>query len=245
MKKKLAQKTLKVELEITVSVNDVGEAEANTDQEKEIISHLQSLQQALINQDAALNRQMLAAVIAKLQGYIDQIATQDANAQMAKLVEELKPEEQAYFEEKKDQFADLTRNLRTACMDIQLENAAISEKVEKPGECPAWQPIWQDLLLDINMGKYGKSSSYIDVKPSPSLAPKHFLLARMLTRQADGVHFEARCSCDQFLEGAGEDEDQAFQSLWIAHRKHLALVNTWTNMKSTWKNSRKRHYSRD
>jgi hypothetical protein len=50
-------------------------------------------------------------------------------------------------------------------------------------------------------------------------------MVRYLTRQTDGVHFEARCTCGATLKGVGEDESLALEELWAGYKKHTEFTN--------------------
>jgi hypothetical protein len=43
----------------------------------------------------------------------------------------------------------------------------------------------------------------------------HYLVGRYTTRQPDGVHIEARCTCGEKLEGVGQNESATMGALWL------------------------------
>lgn len=59
----------------------------------------------------------------------------------------------------------------------------------------------------------------IPSRPSHIDAPP-YLAARYVTRQSDGVHVEARCTCGVKLEGVGTDESKALEELWAKFKTH-------------------------
>ena len=48
----------------------------------------------------------------------------------------------------------------------------------------------------------------------------HYLAARYVTRQPDGIPIEARCACGVKLEGVGGDESAALSELWAKFKIH-------------------------
>ncbi len=48
----------------------------------------------------------------------------------------------------------------------------------------------------------------------------HYLVGHYTTHRVDGVHIEARCTCGKKLEGIGDNEGAAMDSLWAEFSKH-------------------------
>ena len=224
MANKVARKTFKVEFELTVEMDELEQCHIQQAEPADQLAHLKRLQQALLEDEAALNRQMLAAVIAKLQDYLDRMASQDSLASLAKSAGGLQPGDCQFFKEYAGEFITLTQPLRLASISARLNHSAVQEWTGEEGGDASWRCVWSDLLLETSLGRELQKLNLI---PDPSAnrpvpSGRHYLLARHLTRQLDGVHFEARCSCDRFLEGVGEDEDHALSALWEAHERHRA-----------------------
>jgi hypothetical protein len=222
MARKLSQKTIKVELEITVSMDEITEeALPEEDQAKEL-AHLQRLQQGLMADEAALQQLMLASALEKLHEYIDYLTTQDNLESLRYVAEKLAPEERNYFQKYRSDFFDLTRPLRRSSISVHLNKSEIDELVPEPAGASGWRMIWKDLVPTSQLSKNlaNMSISLHSAPDIPCSQTSHFLISRHLTQQCDGVHFEARCTCNTVLEGVGVDEDQAVCDLWDRFRKH-------------------------
>ncbi len=220
----LAQKTIRVELELTVSMDEISVENLPVDLSEKDLVHVQHLQQALLSDDAALQELMLAAALGRLHEYFDYLTTQDCLGLLRKLAENLHPEDARFFQKYGTDFFDLTRPLRRSSLSVHLDKSQIDEQIpDQPGET-GWQPIWRDLAPTSELAHHLSSMS-ISLHPlriNPCTDARHHLIARHLTQQSDGVHLEARCTCDAILEGVGTDEDQAVVALWDRFRDHYA-----------------------
>ena len=103
----LVQKTFKMELEFTVTMDELGEEHLGSSDICCTLPLLKQLQQALVKHEPALIRQMLAGAVSKLQEYADYLASQNTVETLKQVVATLEPEEQEYFAEAGDQFSDL------------------------------------------------------------------------------------------------------------------------------------------
>jgi hypothetical protein len=218
----LSQKTFKMELEFTVTMAELGEEHLGNSDICCTLPLLKQLQQALVNHEPALLRQMLAGAVSKLQEYADYLATQSTEESLKQVAETLEPEEREYFEESGDQFTNLTRPIRISSISTRLVNSAIQEKVVSPEGESTLKPVWNDLYPETEFGKQLARLSPPDHQNhlEHTTVPGHYLMVRHLTRQVDGVHCEARCSCDAHFEGVGLDESAALEALWKSHQKH-------------------------
>jgi hypothetical protein len=222
MTKKLAQKTFKVEIEITVDMEEVEEEHLPTQGAADRLTHLKRLQQALLKNEAALTEQMLSAALDKLQEYLDYLVTQDNMRSLEKVADSLEREERQYFEKNEGDFTWLTRPLRQSSLVVRLESGTVHERVNG-GEAEAgWQTVWSDLMQESKLtGLLEQLSITVPLVYSlPHSDDDHHLLPRFLSRQSDGVHMEGRCTCDKALEGVGEDELQALEALWVSFSEH-------------------------
>jgi hypothetical protein len=246
MAKKLAQKTFKIEFEITVEMEEVGQEHLHANQPARLLPRLQRLQQALLNDEPALLELMSAAALNKLQGYLDYVATQDDLAALFQVASSLYARDQDFFQKYRCDFADLTRPVRVSSLTSRLNRSVVEERTTGAAGETEWEPVWSDLLAESALGRLLAKMSILQPQSHPgsqggAFAPDephqpgntsepgenspsqpHYLQARYLTRQRDGVHAEARCTCEKVLEGTGESESQALEALWEAFREHSA-----------------------
>jgi len=223
MAKQLSQKTFKVEFEFTVSMDELEEKHLGNP-DPNCLAWLTQLQKALIQNETALSSQMRAAALNQLQGIADYLAAQDTLAPLKAIADELDAQEVECMDPVSGDFADLTRPLRTSSMSVQLESSRIHEKTDDPGGGEAeWQEVWRDLRQDTELGKLLEQYCVpnLSVRPAPGQGTGHHLLVRYLTRQPDGTHIEARCTCEEGIHGMGADEQQALATVWDAYKKHL------------------------
>ena len=223
MAKPALQRTYKVEIEITVQMDEVGgEHLAETSPEGALFS-LKALQQALLADEPELTRQLLSAVTCRLQEYTDRLAEEGSQSPLARLAEQLDLENPAVHPPYDQDFADFTRPLRAGCISARVERSLIQEKTCCETAEPGWKPVREDLILTSELGR-ALSGYGVPGQDANGLISRagHHLLARSLTRLVDGVDMEGRCSCGQPLRGIGGEEDAAFGNLWAAFQKHLA-----------------------
>jgi hypothetical protein len=224
----VAQKTYKIEFEVTVEMEQIGEQHLHSSDPLHHLVRLRRLQSELLRNEPALLRQMLAALLGKLQGYVDYLASQDDLASLKEVAASLPPADRSFFQEAGQDFASLTRPLRVSSMSARVERSAIEEKLSsRAEECceearPGWRQVWADLLRESEAGKLlGKfAPGAARRKSRPSQEGSHNLLVRHITRQLGAVRIEAACTCAEPLAGEGEDESQALEALWGKYRKH-------------------------
>ncbi len=223
----LSQKTFKMELEFAVTMDELGEEHLGSSDICCTLPLLKQLQQALLNHEPALLRQMLAGALSKLQEYTDYLAAQSPVDSLKQVAETLEPEEREYFDESGDQFTNLTRPIRLSSISTHLVSSTIQEKVATPEGDGGLKPVWTDLFPETEFGKQLARLSPPDHRDAPNQAttPGHYLMVRYLTRQIDGVHCEARCTCDTQLEGVGQDESTALEALWKNYKKHTEFTH--------------------
>jgi len=222
MANKVAQKTFKIELEITVDMHEVGEEHLPSPGASHQLPYLKRLQEVLLRNEAALSEQMLSAALGKLQEYLDYMVTQDDLTSLARVADRLGREDRKFFEKHMSDFAGLTRPLRRSNLSVRVEGSTIHERVKAGQAEKEWQPIWSDLMPEAELGgRLQKLSISIpQVHSIPRLENAHYLMPRFLTRQEDGVHMEARCTCEKALEVVGENENQALEALLISFLDH-------------------------
>jgi hypothetical protein len=188
------------------------------------LTHLQHLQQAILADEPTLRKLMLASALGKLHAYIDYLTTQDSLGALRRVAAKLSPEDWKFFQKYQADFFDLTRPLRRSSLSTHLDQSQISEQVQGPEGQTSWQLIWQDLAQTSVISRImAHLPVHFHSSPAnPCAKTGHHLMTRHLTRQTDGVHFEAYCTCNAILEGIGADEDQAISSLWDHFREHYA-----------------------
>ena len=218
----ISQKTFKMELEFTVTMDELGEEHLGSSDICCTLPLLKQLQLALVAHEPALLRHLLAGALSKLQEYADYLAGQGTVEALKEVAETLEPEEREYFEESGNQFTNLTRPIRVSSISTRLVSSTIQEKVPATEGKVELKPVWNDLYPQTEFGKQLARLSPPDRRDNanPGSVPGHYLMVRYLTRQIDGVHCEARCTCDILLEGVGQDESEALEALWKNHKKH-------------------------
>ena len=228
MPRSLSQKTFKMEFEFAVAMDEVAHEHPGTTNPVLDLDYLDQLQQALVKDETALARQMLQAAILKLQEYADYLAAQDGLTPLSKVAAELESNDGALPNPSGDNFLDLTRPIRVNSLSARLQSSAIHEQVAGETGETRWEPVWVDLRPGSEFGRMLDRYA-VPAAPAPflpGLKDSHYLLARYLTRQRDGVHLEARCTCETTIEGVGEDECQALDRLWENYQKHVERTST-------------------
>ena len=226
MAKTLAKRTFKLELEITVEMQELSEEHLSGPDHAGQLAHLKRLQSALLHHEPALTEQMLSAVMDKLQEYMDYLVAQDDLALLEKVADSLDREDRQYFakglEGSSGDFAGLTRPLRRSSLAARLDSSAIHARQEDIDCETSWQPVWRDLMPQAELARRLEklSNSGPQVYGLPRLSGIHNLMPRFLTSQQDGIHFEGLCTCEKPLEGVGETEDQALEALWMSFSEH-------------------------
>ncbi len=223
----LAQKTFKLELEFTVTMDELTPEHLGSKESSYHLPFLQRLQQALVDHEPDLIRHMLTAVHNKLQEYVDYLAAQEDINPLRKVVQALEPDEREFFEQPEAEFAVLTRSLRLSSMTTRLNRSTIHE-VNCCGENEnAPRQVWSDLRRDGEVGLLMEKMGIAETREPAGvkLEKGHYLMVRYLTRQLDGVHFEARCTCGSTLVGVGADESRALEQLWGSYKKHTEFTH--------------------
>ncbi len=222
MGNRLVQKTFKVEFEITVNMDEVDGQHLSDEQPTSQLSHLKHLQEALLEDDTALSELATAYALGKLHDYIDYLTTQDTLEPLKKITDHLAPADRKFFQKYQCDFFDITRPLRRSSLSARLNSSTISEQGTRTKKGPTWNPVWSDLIPTSEFGKLLEkmSISLLSTRHQSCKENSHNLLARHLSRQRDGIHFEGHCTCGTVLEGVGADEDQAVDALWDNFRQH-------------------------
>ena len=223
----LAQKTFKLELEFTVTMDELTPEHLGSKEQSYHLPFLQRLQQALVEHEPDLVRHMLTAVQNKLQEYADYLAAQGDIKPLQRVAQTLEPDVHDFFEQPEAEFALLTRSLRLSSMTTRLNRSTVHE-VNCCGESESVpRQVWADLRRDGEVGSLMEKMGIAETREPAGvkLEKGHYLMVRYLNRQMDGVHFEARCTCGSTLEGVGEDELQALEQLWGSYKKHTEFTH--------------------
>lgn len=222
MTNKLTQKRLKFEFEFSIEMEEIAEEHLCSCEPLERLAELKRLQKALLKDRPALVEQMVARALGKLQEYVDYMASQEHMSALESVARGLEGDDPDTLLEKSGDFIDLTRPLRSNALPIRIESSAILEQVQGADGIPAWQPVWTDLLNETETGRQLKrfsiQQSAIPIDTSGTAT--HYLRARHLTRQCDGVHFEARCTCGELFTATAPDEADALQAVLTAFKQH-------------------------
>jgi hypothetical protein len=232
------QKKYHFEIEITVQVDEIGEEHLQKDQAAGLLARLKRLQQALMDDGPALTNQMRAAAAEKLQEYMDGAVTQGTLAELSRLAEQLDPEDQDYFAEHLAEFSDLTRPLRLSCQKAHITKSRVYEEQNPSDQSHPPRLVWVDLMVESEFGRMLRQI----VTPGASRSKGannmngHYLLARHLTQQLDGVHFDGQCSCGQVFQGTADQEDQALDTLWKTFMMHYDSVRMPVRRAWLWSN---------
>ncbi len=227
----IVTKTFRMELEFTVTMNELEGEHPGDSPANRRLSFLKLLQKAVVQNEPALIRQMLGSVLNKLQDYVDYLSGQNTLLSLNQVAAAMPPEERAYLEETHENFADLTRPLRITSISTHLEHSAIQETTGC-GECASTpKAVWDDLRQGTEYGRLLEKYSNPANQPAYGLEASHFLMVRYLTRQPDGVHCEARCTCGAVLEGVGADEPGALDALWNRYKKHTEFTHLTKKVK--------------
>ncbi|RPJ50817.1 MAG: hypothetical protein EHM21_04160 [Chloroflexi bacterium] len=225
----LRQKKLKLELTFTVNM-----AEIESDFPHPSLAR--RLQQALLNDETALTRLMVGAMLNELHGYADYLADQDSLPMLKEAAQAL-PSGDPQLPISDFAFAQETSPLRITCMNARLESSAIQEQVNPGnGEC-AWHTVWRDLRPDSALGLLFEQLA-IPTTPIPFSKPRdaaHALRARYLNQQQDGIHVEGRCACQQPFEGIGADAGEALDDLWRHFKAHRDATSLASKFQTGWK----------
>ena len=201
---------------------------------------LKHLQQALLNDENALLHQMMITALEKLQEYVDYLAAQDNLQALKKVTKTLAAEDHDFFERPDNDFADLTRTLRISDMSAHIESSAIFEKNPTDLEKSGWQPFWSDLRENSELGQllasYATPAMFAEFFPQEN--HDHEFLLRYLSKERDGIHMEAYCTCGKNFVEVGEDETQVLEVLWGEYRQHYEAKNIAGRLLRNWSNAR-------
>jgi hypothetical protein len=235
MSNQAARKTYKIELVMTVTADEVGEEHLCAN-DPEALRHLQTLQQALLKNEPALLRHLLAAVFVKMQEYSDDLTGQDDLTSLMEAADELEPEDRDFF---KKSPAALTRPLRTSTLSVSLEKSSISEKAPGDEAEDEWRSVWSDLRPESELARWMAEPTSNRPK---GFEDSHYLLTRYLTRQFDDIRLEACCSCEAPVTGVGQDEIAAIEALWKAYNRHRETRDPGSRLLQSWKRGGIRFY---
>jgi hypothetical protein len=239
MARQLSQKTFKLEIELTVRMDEIETGSTDLNGGDGAAPSLKALQQALAQNDALLRQQMLAAAFSKLQEYSDYLAGQDAISSIEALAAAVAPDDQAALGLTRADFIDATRPLRVASLTARVDGSQIHEKVGDGEDCPQWQPVWSDLRPRTEFGQLLEDLAV----PSTPLGYAtgrdvgHYLQVRYLSGQPDGVHLDGRCTCGAAIGGVGADEPHALAAAWKTFQKHRGVCQISEKMALSLKGS--------
>ncbi len=223
----VARKTFKVEFEISVGMEEIQDEHLHSPLAIHGASFLRHLQQALLDDEAVLLEVMRSRMMMELQEYVDYMAAQNSRAGLINAAERLEEKDRRFLRLHREEFDRLTRPLRVDSLSTCIEDSRIEEKIEvAPWETrpcgPSWREIWRDMFLASRLGKMVKKlflpETHVEVFPKPETA--HYLVLKYMTQEVDGVHVEARCTCDKPLYALGEDESDALEMLWDTFQEH-------------------------
>lgn len=218
-----ARKTFKVLFDLSVEMNDLQDQNLHPPLDAHAASFLSHLQQALLQDEAALLAVMRYAMAGKLQEYIDYMAAQDDQLTLLLVAQRLTGKDAKFLRLRRDEFPMLTRPLHASSLSVDLEQVSIEEKFAPvPGKA-AWREVWRDLLRTHPLGRLLKGLSFPDGRLHTPEQPytSHYLLLMYMTQEVDGVHAQGCCTCDRPFEAIGEDESQALAQLWDLFQAHF------------------------
>lgn len=221
----LSQKKFKLELEFTVTVDEVDQQHLTQNLPLEALPYLKQLQDALVNNEPAMIQQIMMQIVASLQQYTDHLAAQNDKTGLQQIDAAVTVDDCACFNPADLDFLELTRPVRVSAINAQIESCTLNEKLQDTQDETRWEAVWSDLWMQSELvrgtGKYPppSQSRWIDVHQASS----HFFFVRYLTQQKDGVHCEALCSCGRTISGVGENESHALETAWGIYQKHLGL----------------------
>ena len=223
----LSQKTFKLELEFSVNIEELDKQHLYPNLPPEALPYLKRLQEALVKDEPALIQQIMTQIVAKLQQYADHLAAQDNLASLKQIDANLEVEECACFNPSDLDFSELTRPIRVSAIETELESCTLNEKVQEPQGELHWEAAWRDLW---KQSEFVRLAGKYPLHPTPHTinahqASGHYLSVRYLTKQNDGIHCEAVCSCGQLLSGKAADESHALEAAWTGYQKHLDVSN--------------------
>ncbi|RPI84863.1 MAG: hypothetical protein EHM41_12270 [Chloroflexi bacterium] len=241
MAKQYATKTFKIEFQVTVSADDIGE-DIRTISDRRYQPELSQLQAALEKDETTLNQLMLNAVWSKLQEYIDYAAAQDSLNGLMKVASMLAPEERVSLGRTMSEFAESTRQLRNDSISVSIDDSAVTEKVDKQDGGEEWKLVWRDLRKETVLGRLMEkiTSPFRPTRSASKSEDKHNLLVRYLTLQNDGLHLQAHCTCDAFFEEHGSCESETMDKLWKTYKEHIEKADISKTMRKAWQDCHRR-----
>lgn len=240
MAQPVTRKSFKIELEVSVEMDDVQVHHGHTNELDQQLPQLKRLQEALLEDENALLHQMMITALEKLQIYVDYLTSQNNLQALKKVTETLEAEDQDFFEQAADDFADLTRPIRFSSLSAQIEGSTIYEKVDTATGETSWQPFWSDLQQNSELGKllalYATPAMIVDQLPDHT--QNHQFLLRYLTKERDGMHMEAYCTCGHNFVAVGEDQVQVLEALWHDYQQHYEAKNIAGQLLRNWVKAR-------
>lgn len=240
MAEPVTRKTFKIELEVTVEMEEVAAQPGRANEIEQHLLEIKHLQQALLENENALLHQMMITALEKLQEYIDYLASQDNLYALRKVVESLEAEDRDFFEQHAEDLFDLTRPIRFSSLSAQIDNSTIYEKHDTITDEADWQPCWSDLQQNSELGKLLAlfATPAISINGLPVTDQDHNFLLRYLTQEVDGVHMEAYCTCGESFVEVGEDQTQVLDALWHVYQGHFESKNIAGQLLRNWAKAR-------
>jgi hypothetical protein len=233
----LKKKTIKVELELTVDIEDLSNVESFLDETSDHLPYLQRLQEALLNDEESLRLVILPAVFAKLQEFADYAAGQDSSRTIRELIGTLEEKDRQFWEHLEADFLEVTRPLTSSIIKVQIEKSSVLEKAADANNGTAWLPVWSDLRPRTPLGKQMDRLGvpYLPVSIHSEIDRDHYLLVRYIVERNQKVHVEGTCSCGHLFHSEAVDESTAVEHLWDQHARHKSSSRAIRSALEAWR----------
>ncbi len=218
----LSARKFRLELEFTVTFDEIGEQHLTANHPPQLLPYLQQLQQALLADDRLLLQQIQMRLAGLLQEYADTLVEQNPLLPLRQAEAALDQEGLTSLQDPDLDFCQLTYPLRHTCLNAQLTGSQLSEETPQPEAKPHWEPVWTDLSLQSPVGRWlHLRKRRLAWLVSPRQASQHYFLIRSLFNLKGRVQVEASCTCGLSFLGTGDDEGQALASAWAGYDQHL------------------------
>ncbi len=225
-----SRKKFRMELEFTVTMDEVSEQHLNANIPPQALPYLKHVQEALLSDENVLYQQILLNLVSQIQTYTDGLARQD-NPNYLNRIDAAQGQDDSTGNPPPDiDFGLLTHPIRVSCLTSSLTDSKLSEeKTGQQGET-RWETVWRDLRPQSELGRW--INTRLANIPSTLLsghARAHHFLVRSIYRLKNDVQLEASCTCGLSMHGVGEDEWQALESVWTEYHRHLQAYGLGCN----------------